>query len=377
MRILISPLNWGFGHAGRMIPLALELKKRGNEIIFGAEPSLVPLLEKEMPGIKIISVPGLRIRYSRLLPQWLSIILQIPHIIAVSFREHNLLKHLARELSPDVIISDNRFGFFHKSIRSVYVTHMLRIPFPKPFRFMECAGTAVHRKIISMFDLCLVPDYPEEINLSGRLSHGVRLPLNTVFMGPLSRFGHSVEPAGPGASAESAAPAEPYCCLILSGPEPQRSMLAEKVVASLPGTSIRILTGTSLDIDPDSRRVMVITSPDTVTMREVITGSSAIIGRSGYTTVMELVSLRRSAVIIPTPGQTEQEYLGEYLHGNHGFVSLRQNDTGKLAGIMKSLDNIKVANLPDSARLLENAIGQLLKKQVKGGGHDPCANKEP
>ena len=368
MRILISPLNWGFGHAGRMIPLALELKKRGNEIIFGAEPSLVPLLEKEMPGIKIISVPGLRIRYSRLLPQWLSIILQIPHIIAVSFREHNLLKHLARELNPDVIISDNRFGFFHKSIRSVYVTHMLRIPFPKPFRFLECAGTAVHRKIISMFDLCLVPDYPEEINLSGRLSHGVRPPLNTVFMGPLSRFGHSVEPA---------APAEPYCCLILSGPEPQRSMLAEKVVASLPGTIIWILTGTSLDIGPDSRRVMVITSPDTFTMREVITGSSAIIGRSGYTTVMELVSLRRSAVIIPTPGQTEQEYLGEYLHGNHGFVSLRQNDTGKLAGIMKSLDNIKVANLPDSARLLENAIGQLLKKQVKGGGHDPCANKEP
>ena len=92
-------------------------------------------------------------------------------------------------------------------------------------------------------------------------------------------------------------------------------MLAEKVIASLPGTSIRILTGTSVDISPDSRRVKVITSPDTAAMREVITGSSAIIGRSGYTTVMELVSLRRSAVIIPTPGQTEQEYLGEYLHG--------------------------------------------------------------
>ncbi len=371
MRILISPLNWGFGHAGRMIPLALELKKRGNEIIFGAEPSLIPMLEKEMPGIKIISVPGLRIRYSRLLPQWLSIILQIPRIIAVSFREHNLVKHLARELNPDIIISDNRFGFFHKSIRSVYVTHMLRIPFPKPFRFLECAGIAVHRKIISMFDLCLVPDYPGEINLSGRLSHGVRLPLNTVFMGPLTRFGHYVEPAEP------AAPAEPYCCLILSGPEPQRSMLAEKVIASLPGTNIRILTGTSVDISPDSRRVKVITSPDTVTMREVITGSSAIIGRSGYTTVMELISLRRSAVIIPTPGQTEQEYLGEYLHGYHGFVSMRQNDTGKLAGIMKSLDKRNVANLPDSARLLENAIGQLLKKQEKRSGHDACADKEP
>jgi UDP-N-acetylglucosamine:LPS N-acetylglucosamine transferase len=370
MRILISPLNWGFGHAGRMIPLALELQKRGNEVIFGAEPSLISLLEKELPGIKIISAPGLRIRYSRLLPQWLSIILQIPRITAVSFREHYLLKRLARELNPDIIISDNRFGFFHKSIRSVYVTHMLRIPFPKPFRFLECAGTAVHRKIISKYDLCLVPDYPGEINLSGRLSHGVRLPLNTVFMGPVSRFGHTVEPA------ESAAPAEPCCCLILSGPEPQRSLLAERVIESLPDTTIIILTGTSLEISPDSRRVEVITAPGTATMREVITGSSAIIGRSGYTTVMELVSLQRSAVIIPTPGQTEQEYLGEFLQGNHGFISLRQNDIGKLAGILKSLDNVDVASLPDSARLLENAIGQLLEKQVKGSGHDASTDKE-
>jgi UDP-N-acetylglucosamine:LPS N-acetylglucosamine transferase len=137
-----------------------------------------------------------------------------------------------------------------------------------------------------------------------------------------------------------------------------------------------ILTGTPVDISPCSSRVKVITAPDTTTMREVITGSSAIIGRSGYTTVMELVSLRRSAVIIPTPGQTEQEYLGEYLHDNHGFVSLKQQDIFKLAGIMKSLDSRNVANLPDSALLLENAIGQLLKKQVKGSGHDACADKE-
>ncbi|MCU0378058.1 MAG: hypothetical protein MUC78_07325 [Bacteroidales bacterium] len=369
-RILISPLNWGFGHAGRMIPLALELKKRGNEIIFGVEPSLIPVLGIELPGIKIIGLPGLSIRYSRHLPQWLCIIFQVPRIICVSLREHRLLKHLTREINPDIIISDNRFGFFHKGISSVYVTHMLRIPFPRPLRFLEFTGTWLHNRIISRFDLCLIPDYPRETNLSGRLSHGFKIPEKTVYMGPLSRFVQHSQ------SAETILPPEQYCCLILSGPEPQRSMLAEMVVSSLPDTKIRILSGSSLNINLDNGRVTVITSPDSRTMREVITGSSAIISRSGYTTVMELLSLGRAAVIIPTPGQTEQEYLAEYLNGNYGFVSLRQKDISKLAGVVENLDSRNAVAMPDSAPLLENAIEQLFKKQIQGNRHNPATNKE-
>lgn len=49
-----------------------------------------------------------------------------------------------------------------------------------------------------------------------------------------------------------------------------------------------------------------------------------IVSRSGYTTLMDLVALGRSAVIIPTPGQAEQEYLGE-LHARTGrFVVQHQ-----------------------------------------------------
>jgi len=48
-------------------------------------------------------------------------------------------------------------------------------------------------------------------------------------------------------------------------------------------------------------------------MKEIIESSRNIIARSGYTTIMELVSLNCTALIIPTPGQTEQEYLAKYL----------------------------------------------------------------
>ena len=176
MKVLISPLSWGFGHAGRMIPLAMELERRGCEVVFAADAPLTEMIVRELPGIKTVEIPGLRIRYSRYLPQYVSIFLQLPVIVASAVREHATLRRLAKELDPMVIISDNRFGFCHKKIFSVYVTHQVRIAFPAFLAFLEPLAAWMHRMIISRYDLCLVPDYRGSENLSGRLSHGGRLP---------------------------------------------------------------------------------------------------------------------------------------------------------------------------------------------------------
>ena len=272
--IVISPLNWGFGHAGRMIPLALELQRRGNEVIFGADAGLLPLIENELPGIKLVEIPGLRIRYSRCLPQYLSIFLQLPLVIFHAVREHYLLIRLAEQLKPSVIISDNRFGFFHRKIFSVYVTHQVRIPFPRILGFMEPFAAWLHRMIIRRYDLCLVPDYPGPVNLSGRLSHDLKLPDNVHYMGPLSRFGTPPDLKGltmPAPSGDNPTPPETYCCLILSGPEPQRSLLLEKVSASLRGIRLFVLSATpvqtTIKSDPG---IIFIIKPDTETMRHLI-----------------------------------------------------------------------------------------------------------
>jgi uncharacterized protein (TIGR00661 family) len=297
-RILISPLNWGLGHAGRMIPLALELKKRGNEIIFGADKSLIHVLEKDLHDITIIQIPGIRMRYSAFLPQYLCIFLQAPLLIISAFREHSALKRIVRELKPDIIISDNRFGFFHKDVYSVFVTHQLRIAFPRFLRFLEPVAVRLNRQIIARYDLCLVPDYPGKVNLSGRLSHDVKLPENVFYMGPLSRFSVTDK-----SETNMNLPTH-YYCLILSGPEPQRSLLLEKVSSALHGIQLVVLSGTPLIGDlKDRHNITVIANNDTATMRHVIRVSAMVISRSGYTSIMELVSLGKGAVLIPTPGQ--------------------------------------------------------------------------
>ena len=389
-RILISPLNWGLGHAGRMIPLALELRKRGHEIIFGVDGSIIHTIEKDLPGIKIIEIPGVRIRYSAVLPQYISILLQVPHIVTASFREHSTLKRLVRELKPDIIISDNRFGFYHKEIFSVFVTHQLRILFPEWAKFAEPAASWVNRRIIGNFDLCLVPDYPGNENLSGRLSHQLKLPDNVFCMGPLSRFsgataGESdksesdISEASMGESDTGVATTHkakagkaktnlphPYNCLILSGPEPQRSILFEKVSEALSGINLAVLCGSPAPGNNKKHgNITFITDPDTATMKKVISGSSLVISRAGYSSIMELVSLGRGGVIIPTPGQTEQEYLGQYHNGRHGFITLKQNQMEHLREIAPEKQEAQLPGFPEMAPLQEEAFRLLLEQNKK------------
>ena len=373
--VLISPLSWGFGHAGRMIPLALELNRRGCRVIFAADAQLLKLAEKELKGVTLIEIPGLRIRYSRYLPQYFSIAMQLPHLVISAIREHRVLRRLAVEFKPSVIISDNRFGFYNREIFSAYITHQIRIPFPALLRFAEPLAAWIHRAVINRYDLCLVPDYTGSENLTGRLSHGKRLPDNIFYMGPISRFAFSRS------EGETGPVPRPFICLILSGPEPQRSLFLEKVMAALgpvlvqemdrlpeqafseaagqspsfhevtgsPGKAFResasgipgkmhlvILSATpvTLPVQKSLPRASLIIAPDTATMRRMITSSSLVITRSGYTSVMELVSLGRGAVLVPTPGQTEQEYLGGYLNGRYGFITLEQKRLGQLPEIV-------------------------------------------
>ena len=198
------------------------------------------------------------------------------------------------------------------------------------------------------------------------------------YMGPLSRFavrgsymsGESgEEPAGEGSDrpGDLTSLPEKYACLILSGPEPQRSLLLEKVTVAAGRIPLAVMTATPLRIPtPPGAELHIITAPSTATMRRIISGASLVVTRAGYTSVMELVSLRRGAVLIPTPGQTEQEYIGRHLDGRFGFVTMKQNRLEKL--IAFAMGNTAPVTgtpeaLPDPLPLLEKTIALLLENK--------------
>jgi predicted glycosyltransferase len=73
-----------------------------------------------------------------------------------------------------------------------------------------------------------------------------------------------------------------------------------------------------------------------------LASASLVIARSGYSTVMDLVRMRRRAVLVPTPGQTEQEYLARHLSDAGLFLSVPQSSFD----LRKAIDEGLSAHVP-------------------------------
>ncbi len=355
--ILICPLEWGLGHAGRMIPLAKALLERKNNIFIGAGKEHQSMFRNELPGLTYIDFQGFKPGYSRFLPQYIGLLLKTPVLICHILAEHIRLKRIINDHDIDIVISDNRFGLWNRKIKSVYVTHQLLIPLPPKLRYFEWIGVLFHRFFITKFSLCFVPDLPGSLNVSGRLTHSVKLPENARFIGILSRFTGKV-------SSPENKTVFPHNTLILSGPEPQRSIFRQKIVEILKRREIPtvVLEGKPGNPSEATRTGNIISYNHLLSdeMENIILESRCIITRSGYTSIMELISMNCSALLVPTPGQTEQEYLAAYLSAKGWFATVSQKNLN--AGLsLPSKDASWTGEIMDeSKKLLEKALNELL-----------------
>jgi uncharacterized protein (TIGR00661 family) len=356
--ILICPLEWGLGHAGRMIRVARELQTLNHNVLFGSGEEQLTFVKGELHGITCIQFPGFRIKYSRYFPQYIIILLNFPVLIFHIIREHSNLKKIIKKYSIDIVISDNRIGLWNSGIKSVFVTHQLRIPFPWPFRFLEFTGVLINRLIIKNYSYCFIPDLAGELNVSGKLSHEVKLLDNVRYIGILSRLKDQI--------IISSNPYSEKCLVMLSGPEPQRTILKQKLTETFlsSGKPTIILEGRP-GIEEESytdRNIHYYNHLKQEETIQLLKQCETVITRSGYTTIMELISLGKSALLIPTPGQTEQEYLAEYLTRKGWFMSIRQKELDKNTEICATSAHIPASIIAESNALLKNALKELLEE---------------
>jgi uncharacterized protein (TIGR00661 family) len=319
-RVLIAPLDWGLGHATRCIPIIYDLIGRGFEVIIAAGGPIKILLKKEFSQVVFTELAGYNISYSRR-GSWLPVklFLQGPKLLWSIYSEKKWLAGFVRENNIDLVISDNRLGLFHKTITCIYITHQLKIKTGN--RFIDWLLQKIHYFFINRYSACWVPDNESGNDLAGELSHPGTLPAIPIkYIGPLSRFEKNI--------AE-----KKYDLLVLlSGPEPQRSILENQMLIELKefkGTTlfVRGLPGNSRNENAHLEKEHTITVADHLSSDELnaaILQAGLVISRSGYTTIMDLVKLQQKAMLIPTPSQTEQEYLAAYLMQKEMFLSVPQ-----------------------------------------------------
>lgn len=318
MRVMYSVLDWGLGHATRSIPIIQELIEQGAEVFLAGSGAPIALLKKEFPTLQVISLPPYGVQYSK--SKWtlgFVIAKQVPQLVKTLRLERSLTEKAVKQYAIDLLISDGRFGARSDKSPSVYVCHQIRPMMP--VALVESLFYAWHKRLMNKFYQVWIPDFPQDStpnspSLGFKLSNPKNPPLNQKFIGVLSRFKKEVD-------TDTSSNDLPKLDWVFScsGPEPQRTLLEEQMRRLAPSSGkVLLLRGvpslnTKDGIKQENDNLWVVNHLESNELKKWLRNTESVLSRSGYTTLMDLACLEKKAFFVPTPGQTEQEYLAEEL----------------------------------------------------------------
>ena len=330
---MVAPLDWGLGHATRCVPLIRFMVQLGWKVSLAGEGPSLTLLSEEFPELTTIPLKGYRIRYPKsgalLIPR---LLLQIPKILKTIKLENEWLKESFARENWDLVISDNRYGLYHPKTKCIFLTHQLwvlsgwgKACLPVGKGIDELLNKRLHQWI-SNFYQCWIPDEKENGGIAGILSHPPVLlprpsslvPCPLIYLGPLSRL------------TKQNCTEQTQILVLLSGPEPLRSLLEQKLLEQIKQIDeqflfVRGLPSASKKLE-NTRNVHFENHLASAQLSQAISAAKLVVCRSGYSSVMDLLKMEKKAILIPTPGQTEQLYLGKELAAKKWFVTQKQEE---------------------------------------------------
>lgn len=351
VRILIGVLNWGLGHASRSAHLIRILKDSGAEVVIASDGAALKFLKAEFPEQEFLELPELKVHYaSPFGVQW-SLVSQVPKFLASMRAERTVMYDFLKDHQLDLIISDNRYGIYHPDIPSVFITHQLNIPVSFGKRILRKLVNELMKNFIEIW----IPDEEGSL-LSGKLSMHKKSS-KYLYIGALSHFYRQPN--------DDIIVSKASFLAILSGPEPLRTQLEENLVEqanrqAVPLKLVRGRVGGRIE-HPDNELVELV---DQLSSEELFTDVQQHLGlicRAGYSSIMDLCYLKVPALLLPTKGQKEQEYLAEHHHEQKQFFRVKENDLDLKA---KLEDMLEAAFQPPELELKGEAQMELIRGRV-------------
>ncbi len=318
-KVLVAPLNWGLGHATRSIPIIRKLIEHDCQVVIASDGDPLQMLREEFPRLNSINLPSYNIHY-RFGSMAFNMLIQLPKIYQAYKKEFLRIGELQSKFEFDYIISDGRYGIRSNTCTSIIVHHQLNIQSWNPIA--SAFANAVNNNLIKKFDEVWIPDFSNQ-KLSGILSSTRRIS-NKYFIGPQSRF-HKMR-----------LPIKYDLAVVLSGPEPSRSILEKKLWTILEKQNLKIawIRGMNSRVNFTKDNVEIFPRINSEELNTILCSSKKIICRSGYSSVMDLDQLGLDAILIPTPGQTEQEYLVKWLKNNPQFQICTESNLNLLENLI-------------------------------------------
>jgi predicted glycosyltransferase len=335
-KVLVAVLDWGLGHATRMVPVIDVLAKSGLNIIITSSGRSLEYLQDRYPMLEALEMPSKKVAYSRYGAGWALAkrVIQQPGLNKIQER---WTRELVKKHGLNGIISDNVYGAVSNQVPSVIVTHQVGLMAP-------VFKSAFDKKLAAWLDRFAevwIPDLPGTDSLAGEMTENVFVSTRQRYIGRLSRL------------EELPAQNKAYDILALvSGPEPQRTAMeniALEYFEKRSGKKLLIRGSSDLPgLDVDGKNVEIKDFLDGVQLSETIQRSKMVICRSGFSTLCDLMALHARAELIPTPQQPEQVYLAKRCRDKGWFATLTTQG-GNSEAVCKPFP-------PNESVLLEEAV---------------------
>ncbi len=348
-KVLVAPLDWGLGHATRCVPVIHELVAQGCEVQVASSGASLQVLREEFPYLTFHQLIAYDPQYSATVPFVVKILLQLPKFLRVVSIESRQVQDVVHKEKIDIIISDNRYGCRSANVKNVFITHQVNILLSRPWKWVSFFVNYFNHRQIKKFDVCWVPDF--ENGITGKLSQNSGVA--TRFVGMLSRL------------EQRTASTKYKVVAIVSGPEPQRSLLENILKQQLVNSQLAFVLVKGNPGEASGREANEADHLSSNEMNDLIASAEFVVCRSGYSSIMDLCRLKKKAIFIPTPGQTEQEYLAEELK-NRGIAFYQKQSEFDLAeAIERSKKYSGFAGFEHTPNLLQIAITDLLNSVKK------------
>lgn len=314
--VVYGILDWGLGHASRSIAVIKALQSKNYRVTVFSDSLAAELVRKELPDVPLITSTPYSVKYyfDSIV---LNLLLQFPKICKAILGDYQTANRLIHAEKRVIVISDCRFGFFSKRAAvNIFITHQLDIHHPS--KGVSYMFRRFNEFFIKKFNQLWIPDLPTKPGLAGKLSHPDRFPIPYRYIGPLSRY--EIHPAASG----------DFTLIILSGPEPKRTLLENKlldIIVQLPNYKFAIVRGTrSKCKEKNLPNALLVDFASHSELNMLLNSAKRVISRAGYTSLMDYYVLGKRALIIPTKGQSEQEYLGVLHRNNRNWNVLNEEE---------------------------------------------------
>ncbi len=310
---LVAALDWGLGHATRSMVVINALLKNGHKVSIAGNGQSLELLKQEYPNLDCHELESYDVKYSSSGLFMLNILWQLPKFLRTIQREHQQVEQLQSKYKFDGVISDNRYGCWLNHVPSVLITHQLNIQLTGLLKLFQSILNYFNHRSINKFTFCWVPDFRAN-RITGKLTDTDNS--NVRFIGMLSRF-----------QKQEIEIAQDMILGIVSGPEPQRTIFENLLVEGMKKqeNGCVIVRGIPDGATRPDDQVTFINHLSTDKLNRLIEQAGVVVSRSGYSTIMDLAALEKKQVIfVPTPGQTEQEYLANELDKSKVALSVSQ-----------------------------------------------------